>query len=143
MRTILHVVVTKASRSALYEALTTQEGLAGWWTTGVSAMPVIGSVISFRFTGDFHPEMKIMKLDPDTEIDWICVGGHDPWDDARFVFGLSDLPDGSTRLRFRQEYAQEPSDDAFGTDNFAWAHALVSLRRYAETGIGRPFRPEG
>ncbi len=37
MKTIIHVVDTDAPPEKVYAALTTEKGLAGWWTTIVKA----------------------------------------------------------------------------------------------------------
>ncbi|NIP57086.1 MAG: hypothetical protein GWM92_03060 [Gemmatimonadetes bacterium] len=46
MKTILHVVDVGAPPEAVCEALTTQEGLSGWWTATVEAADA-GSVLTF------------------------------------------------------------------------------------------------
>jgi uncharacterized protein YndB with AHSA1/START domain len=68
-RPILHVVDTPASRADLYRALTTQEGLAGRWTTRVAALREVGSIIDFRFDDDFGPDMEITRLEPDRTVE--------------------------------------------------------------------------
>jgi uncharacterized protein YndB with AHSA1/START domain len=45
MRTILHVVDIDASPDAVYEAIATAKGLAGWWTTQVSADERVGGIV--------------------------------------------------------------------------------------------------
>jgi len=40
---------------------------------------------------------------------------------------------------FVQEYAQELSDEVYGTYNFNWGYYLGSLKRLCEEGIGTPF----
>ena len=42
-------------------------------------------------------------------------------------------------LRFVQEYAQELSDEIYGTYNFTWGYDLYSLQLLCETGTGTPF----
>ena len=142
MKAILHVLDISGSRHDLYRALTTQDGLAGWWSTRVNAEPSVGSVIDFRFAGDFNPDMEITALDDDAEVSWRCVGGHEPWADSTFGFRIAELPDGRSRLRFRQDYATELGDDAYGTYNFNWGYYLESLRRYVVEGTGMPFHAE-
>jgi uncharacterized protein YndB with AHSA1/START domain len=144
MKTILHVVDTAASRADLYRALTTQEGLAGWWTTRVTLDAAkVGAVIDFRFDDDFGPDMEITRLEPDAVVEWRCVGGHGPWADNAFRFELADLDNGRSRLWFRQDYAQELNDDAYGIYNDNWGYYLERLRLLAEhgPGAGKPYQP--
>jgi uncharacterized protein YndB with AHSA1/START domain len=50
MKTIHHVLDPAVPAAKVYEALTTEEGLAGWWTTDVSAPDAaVGAAIDFRF----------------------------------------------------------------------------------------------
>lgn len=53
---------------------------------------------------------------------------------------LATLDNGRTRLRFRQEYAQELADDDYGIYNYNWGYYPDSLRLLVETGKGKPFQ---
>jgi hypothetical protein len=64
MNTILHTVHIHAPAARVYEALTTQRGLSGWWSTRVDVTPGEGGVVRFTFVGDFNPEMKQTRLEP-------------------------------------------------------------------------------
>ena len=139
MKTIHHVVEIAAPPAQIFQALTTAEGLAGWWTTKVTAEPVVGAVVDFTFGGDFNPDMRVTELEPPSLVRWECVGGHEPWADNTFQFELAAKP-GGTIVRFWQEYARELSDDAYGTYNFNWGYYLESLRLLGETGTGKPYQ---
>lgn len=140
MKTILHLCDIDASVDAVWDALTTQRGLSGWWSTIVNAPPaLIGTVVRFTFRGDFNPEMEIVEADEPVTLVWKCVGGHENWRDSTFTFALEFVEDGQTRLRFRQDYAYELSDDYYGSYNFNWGYYLDSLSEYCQTGKGKPF----
>ncbi len=141
MRKIIHTVHIHATPAVVYDALTTQGGLSGWWSTRVELDPGTGGVVQFTFHGDFHPRMKQTRLDRDRRVEWTCVGGHDNWQDNNFVFDLEDVS-GETRLRFTQEYAMELPTDVYGTYNFNWGYYLNSLKQLCETGTGAPFEAE-
>lgn len=142
MKTIHHVLDVAAAPNAVYDAVTTEDGLAGWWTT-VVAVPrrEVGAVIDFTFGGDFNPDMEIVSFDPPTSVEWRCVGGHDNWADNTFRFELETLDASSTRLRFWQHYATELGDDDYGIYNFNWGYYLQSLLELVTTGAGMPFDP--
>lgn len=140
MKTIVHVVDIKAPRAKVYEAITTQSGLAGWWTTTVKADGEVGTTIEFTFLGDFHPHMKITQLEEPSLVAWRCVDGHDNWRDNTFLFELRES-DAGTSLRFTQEYARELELDVYGTYNFNWGYYLNSLSMLCEKGDGKPFQP--
>jgi uncharacterized protein YndB with AHSA1/START domain len=141
MQAIHHVFTIAASPSRVYEALTTVEGLAGWWTTEVEGASEVGGVIAFTFGGDFDPEMRVTALEPDSRAAWELAGGHPNWDGSTFEFRLERRADG-TLMRFWQNYGRKLSDDDFGIYNYNWAYYLESLRLLCETGIGKPFRPD-
>ena len=46
---ILHKVGVKSSPDDVYEALTTRDGLAGWWTEDTKGQTDVGGVLEFRF----------------------------------------------------------------------------------------------
>jgi uncharacterized protein YndB with AHSA1/START domain len=139
VKTILHTVQIHASPARVYECLTTERGLGGWWTSQVSVESGQGGLIRFTFHGDFHPHMKQTRLERDRLVEWLCVAGHPNWSDNTFRFRL-DGKESDTQLRFVQEYAQELSDDVYGTYNFNWGYYLNSLKQLAESGTGAPFR---
>src|SRR6185437_7291354 len=117
--------------SKVWAAITEQRGLAGWWSTRVQApAAAVGSRVEFTFMDGFNPVMEIAKAEPNVELEWRCVGGHDPWNDNTFRFLLSALDDGRTRLRFWQDYAVELADDAYGIYNFNWGYYMDSLLQF-------------
>ncbi len=141
MKTILLLVDVAASRGSVFAALSTTDGLAAWWTTSVSGDASLGGRIEFTFGGDFNPVMRVTQANPVDGVAWACVGGVEQWTDNSFVFDLADH-DGATRVRFRQDYATELSDDDYAIYTFNWAYYLESLRLYCTKGSGNPFRPE-
>ena len=141
MKKIIHYVRIHAVPESVYRALTTVDGLAGWWSTAVRVQPNVGGVIDFRFAGDFNPNMEVTALEPNRQVEWKCVAGHNNWRDNTFSFDLRDS-DGETDLMFVQVYAQELSDEVYGTYNFNWGYYLGSLKRLCETGTGTPFKAD-
>ena len=143
MKVIHHVLDIDASPEAIWSAITEQNGLAGWWSTQVRAAGAsVGARVEFTFAGDFNPVFEIAKMEAGAELEWRCLGGHDPWNDNTFRFQLAGLDDGRTKLRFWQDYAVELSDDAYGVYNFNWGYYLESLRLLCTTGVGKPFDPD-
>ena len=70
MPDILHRVEIKSSPMDAYRALTTREGLAGWWTTDTQGNCDVGAVIQFRFGTRGRIDMKVLELDPATRVLW-------------------------------------------------------------------------
>jgi uncharacterized protein YndB with AHSA1/START domain len=142
MRQIHHVVDVASSQDKVWWSLTDPQGLTGWWSTKLETTTAsVGAQLFWTFEEDFNPVMEITRLDERAALDWTCVGGHDPWQDATFRFESVALDDRRTRLRFWQDYAVELDDDAYGIYNFLWGFYLESLRLLCETGTGKPHRP--
>jgi len=139
MKKIIHFLRIHATPDKVYGNLTTEEGLAGWWSTSVRVAPGVGEVTSFRFGGDFNPNMKQTRLEQNRLVEWRCVGGHENWLDNTFSFELRESK-GETDLMFVQVYAQELGDELYGTYNFNWGYYLGSLKLLCEKGAGTPFK---
>lgn len=135
---IIHGLQIHAPASDVFAALSTAEGLAGWWSEEVRTE---GDTHHFTFLEGFNPRMKVtMSREPD-RVAWRCVGGHDNWRDNTFTFDLTSA-EGETRLLFTQFYAEELDDATYGEYNFNWGCYLHSLKQYCETGSGTPFSPD-
>jgi uncharacterized protein YndB with AHSA1/START domain len=142
VKVIHHVFDVDTPVATLWNALTTAEGLAGWWSTRVSTPSAgVGQRVHFTFGGDFNPVMEITHLERDRELHWRCVEGHPNWQDNSFRFQLERLADDRVKLRFWQDYAVELDDDYYGVYNFNWGYYLESLRTFCETGVGKPYQP--
>lgn len=131
MPNIFHQILIQASRATVYEAITTPEGLAGWWVPNVKAQPQEGFVNEFS-TPEGTNYMRVVQLRPDRRVEWECLNLDDAWTGTRVVFELDDHGD-FTRLNFRHNgYAEE--DDLYATCNFHWARHLMLLKTLCETG---------
>lgn len=140
MKTIIHAVHVHADPATVYRALTTADGLTGWWTTTVDVEEGVNGIVRFTFHADFHPHMKQTVLEKNRLVRWLCVSGHGNWQDNTFTFTLHDRQ-GETMVMFEQQYAQELSDETYGVYNFNWGYYLNSLKLLCESGVGMPFVP--
>ena len=82
---IVHRIGATASKADVYAALTTVDGLAGWWTQDTKEdgdAAEVGGVIRFRFAGAPEPggfDMKVLDATPDERVLWEVVEGPDEW----------------------------------------------------------------
>ena len=137
MKKIIHFLRIHAAPENVFRALMTEDGLKGWWSTAVSVADV-EQIIHFYFAGDFNPDMKVTNAHSNQLVEWRCVAGHENWQDNTFSFEVREV-NGETDLMFVQVYAQELSDEVYGTYNFNWGYYLQSLKLLCETGKGTPF----
>jgi uncharacterized protein YndB with AHSA1/START domain len=141
MSSIKHLFHINTSKEKVFEALTTTQGLSGWWTNKVSGDSKVGGVIEFRF-GDFGgPDMKVKEIKNNESVTWECVSGPEDWIGHKFSFHL-DTNDNKTRVRFEQSGWKETSD-FYASCNFSWGRYMESLRQLCQTGKGEAFGSEG
>src|SRR5258708_17906346 len=85
---ILHKVGIKSpSQDAVYQALTTREGLSAWWTNGTHGDGKVGGVLQFRF-GPGGIDMKVLELQPAKHVLWQVVDGPEEWIRTTVSFDL-------------------------------------------------------
>ncbi|HSV40527.1 MAG TPA: SRPBCC domain-containing protein, partial [Nocardioidaceae bacterium] len=104
---ILHRVGVKSSSlNEVYSALTTLEGLSGWWATDTDGKTDVGGVLEFRFApGGF--DMKILELVPAERVLWEVVDGPEEWIGTHVSFDLSQVDD-YTIVLFKHSGWAEP-----------------------------------
>jgi uncharacterized protein YndB with AHSA1/START domain len=131
---ILHQVGINAAPGKVYEALTTRDGLAGWWTSETTGDA--DGVIIFRFgeLGGF--DMKVLDLQPARRVLWEVVDGPAEWIGTTVEFDLR-AEDQWTILNFTHAGWSEPVDFMHHCST-KWATFLLSLKCLVETGAGRP-----
>jgi uncharacterized protein YndB with AHSA1/START domain len=137
MPDILHRVGFKSpSPEGAYKALTTIEGLAGWWTTDTTGESEVGDVIRFRFGALGGFDMKVVALDPGRRVLWEVVDGPDEWVGTTVSFDLRQEDD-FTILLFRHDGWREPVE-FMSHCSTKWAAFLLSLKSLVETGAAAP-----
>lgn len=137
MLSILHRVGIKSSTSDVYRALTTRQGLAGWWTTDTRGSFDVGSVIGFHFGTRGFFNMKVLELDPGRRIAWQVVDGPKDWIGGKVNFDLKQEGEQTTVL-FKHEGWREQSEFMHHCST-KWATFLMSMKALVETGKGAPF----
>ena len=88
LKSICHRLSIETPVETVYGAITTQNGLAGWWTPQTSAKPEVGSVSTFAFGPDYFKEIKVEELKPYSRVKWHCIKAHEEWIDTTITFEL-------------------------------------------------------
>ncbi|OGB17991.1 MAG: polyketide cyclase [Burkholderiales bacterium RIFCSPLOWO2_12_67_14] len=137
---ILNRVGIKSSPDEVYKALSTREGLAGWWTTHTQGEGKVGSVIAFRFTSDGAElgsiHMKVLELQPAKRVLWQVVDGPEDWIGTTVSWDLRQEGDYCVVLLKHQGW-KEPVEFMYHCTT-KWAVYMVSLKSLLETGKGAP-----
>ena len=133
---ILHRVgVNTPSPDKVYEALTTIEGLAGWWTDDTTGTAEVGGVVQFRFPpGGF--DMEVVEQRPNESVEWKVVDGPEEWIGTTVNWQLRQDGD-YTIVMFRHKDWKEPVEFMHHCST-KWATYLMSLKSLVETGKGAP-----
>ncbi|MER6346280.1 SRPBCC family protein [Streptomyces sp. NPDC001595] len=135
MADILHRIGITTAPEDVYTALTTVDGLSGWWTEETDGDPAPGGVIRFRFApGGF--DMKVLESSPAERVLWEVVDGPEEWIGTRIGFDLKQEGE-YTIVLFRHEGWREPVE-FMSHCSTKWATFLMSLKRLLETGTGEP-----
>jgi uncharacterized protein YndB with AHSA1/START domain len=120
---------------AVFAALTTVDGLAGWWTTDTAGDGDVGGTLQFRFAnGGF--DMQVIEVDPGRRVRWRVVEGPDEWIDTTIDWQLRH-DDGETIVLFTHEGWREPVEFMHHCST-KWGTYLLSLKDLVETGTGAP-----
>ena len=135
MADILHRVGIKASPDAVYKALATREGLAGWWTINTQGEGKVGGVLEFRFDAG-GIDMKVLELAPPKQVLWQVVGGPQEWIGTKVHWQLEQEGD-YTIVLFKHQGWKEPVEFMHHCST-KWAIFMMSLKSLVETGKGAP-----
>ncbi len=128
---ILHRIGIDATPDKVFDALTTIEGLRGWWSSTASGGAAKGEVTQYGFC-----DMHVAAAEPGKLVQWRCIAGPDEWLDTEIGFRL-DWRDGQTIVLFKHANWREPVEFMHHC-SMKWATFLLSLRDLVEKSEGHP-----
>ena len=141
MADIIHRIGIKSPQTGVHKAVSTIEGLAGWWTEETSGDAAVGGKITFTFrspAGDLVGQMvmEVVESAAPQSVRWVCLEGPPDWIGTKFTFELSEQ-DGQTILIFGHRGWAEASE-SMAHCSMKWAVFMLSLKDYLQTGKGGP-----
>ena len=133
-------VTINAPLGSVFAAVSSLEGLSGWWTTDTSGSPEPGGELRFTFS-DGVAIMRVEDRTPTLER-WTCLGhsGQPEWEHTTVTFQLTELAPAVTRLQFTHG-GLRPQLACYDHCSMGWTYLMRSLASYAETGTGYPVAP--
>lgn len=140
MLDILHRIGAETPPNQVYDALTTIDGLAAWWTTDTTGSSCPGDTIAFRFGEAGGFDMKVLDQRSDARVEWEVTDGPAEWIGTHVTFDLQQ-EDGQTIVLFKHRGWREPVD-FMAHCSTRWATFLLSLKQLVETGSGQPWPRE-
>ena len=138
---IIHRVGIKAPVSKVYAALSTVEGVAGWWTKETTGVSKSGGHIDVRFLSLSGKEIgsmgiEVMELDPSKKVHWRFKSGPAEWVGTDVIFNLSQDGDYTIVLFGHKNWRE--AVELTSHCSMKWATFMLSLKDLVETGKGKP-----
>ncbi len=125
----------------VFDALTSLDGLVGWWASAATGSGSSGKTFELSFAGlDETITMHVDTARAPSVVQWTCLThtGLPDWEGTTIIFELDEKPDDSTQLAFRH-VGLLPNLDCYDQCRAGWDHFLPSLRSYVEQSKGSPF----
>lgn len=140
-REIVLAVDIETAAGRVFDALSTRDGLAGFWTPDVSGSGAVGEVLAFGF--DAAPadlRMTVTARDEGRRVAWSCAGPWPGWEATELAWSLEPAPDGGgTRaVLVHRGWADDHPDGELGSVAFTWAQVLGALKAFVESGTPQP-----
>jgi uncharacterized protein YndB with AHSA1/START domain/DNA-binding transcriptional ArsR family regulator len=119
-------------------AVTTLDGVAGWWNPDVTGSPEPGGDLTFRFDGP-AVVMHVEHVDPAGLVVWTCTASEvfDDWVGTSVWFDVRPRPGGGSVLAFRH-VGLVPELECFGVCRPGWEQYLPSLAQFVQGDGGSP-----
>ena len=130
MPDIRHLVYIKATPEKIYPAITTQKGIASWWSKDNNAKPEVGSVYRISFGGDYYKEIKVVELVPDKKVVWEILHATPEWLNTKVTFEIS-MGKNRVDLHFNHS-GWKAYTDMYAECSYHWAIFLGNLKAFAE-----------
>ncbi len=138
MASIFHHFQINAPVSAVFNAISTPDGLRIWWSENASGIPFRGETYKLTFGADHNWTSVVSKCKPDEAFELTIKEASEDWINTRLGFSLS--PTGSnTSVRFYHEGWKE-ANEHYRISCYCWAMYLRILKRYLEHGEQVPYK---
>ena len=128
---ILHRIGIDAEPQTVFAALTTLEGVRGWWVSTATGSAEKGGTIDFGFC-----KMLVVAAEPGKLVRWRCTDGAPEWVGTEVSFRLEHKLD-QTFVLFAHSGWKEPVEFMHHCST-KWASFLFSMMELIERGSGRP-----
>ena len=133
----------RATPDALFDALTTVEGLSAWWSRATGSGET-GGQLKFFMSAPEPCVMRVVAAVRPVSVQWTVTACDflPDWVGTRPTFTVTALDGATTELHFRHR-GLTAELDCIEMCTRGWDHYLPSLRDYVETGRGNPRGSDG
>jgi uncharacterized protein YndB with AHSA1/START domain len=126
-----------APRNRVFDAISTADGLAKWWTKRTTGKPRLGCVYELWFGPEYDWRAVVSIYVEGTEFEFEIKESMKDWEGTQVGFRLEESK-GVTQVRFHHTGWPE-ANDHFRGSTFCWALYLRLLKRYVEFGEVVPY----
>lgn len=137
---IVHRVGIKAPAAEVYDAISSVEGVAGWWSEETTGESTVGGTFTSCFREDGvekgRMDLQVITLEPGREVRWRVTAGPPEWIGTDVTFAVSQEGEYTVLLFGHRNWAEQV--EFMAHCSMKWATFLLSLRALVETGRGRP-----
>lgn len=142
MTDIRHEITTKSSTNDVFTALTSAEGLRGWWSRDSDIGQGVGAEHELRFAKEDRNvamRFRVEALEPGTLVRWQCTDNGNPiWVGTTLEWRVRPTTEGSTVV-FEHRGFSQADGPPYAMTVEGWKHFTSSLQRYLDTGAGEPW----
>jgi uncharacterized protein YndB with AHSA1/START domain len=141
---IKHQFHINASPKTIFNAITTQAGINGWWAGNAKVNTELeqDSVLIFvKETQTVEMVLKAKEKKDSEKFTWLCTTNGNPvWINTILSFEITKSGTGSelnfTHTNFEDKWKDHP---AYQMTIDGWKHFMSSLKDFCETGKGQPW----
>jgi uncharacterized protein YndB with AHSA1/START domain len=128
-----------ATPDVVYRAVSTENGLRGWWCKNVTLEDGPGGILTLRFPSGHVARIRLAKGKASSRVEWDVLGHNamPEWIGTKLVFAIEQNGQKSSRLQF-QHSGLDPGCECYGACNDAWGYLMGSLKALLENGKGTP-----
>lgn len=124
-----------ATPETVLAALTTSDGIKGFWTSRADVPADLGAMLTVEFAIAPLPfDLRLEQSDAQTVV-WRTETFPPHWVGSKIRWDVEAREGGST-ISFRHSGLSD--DDEAGQVAFTWGQVMVKLKQYAESGIPDP-----
>jgi uncharacterized protein YndB with AHSA1/START domain len=128
-----------ASPAALYRAVSTADGLRGWWCKELIADNDTDGIFQLRFPSGHLYHIRLVKANAPSRAEWDVLD-HNAWPEwvgTKLVFAIEQNGPESSKLEF-QHVGLRQGCECYGVCVNAWGYLMGSLKDFLEKGKGGP-----
>ena len=141
---ITHHLKIKATATTIYDAVSSREGIKGWWSADCEVGTAVGSASTLKFNKQgtlVVMGFKTLELRPGKRVEWVCTAMPNPaWIGTKIITEIKEL-NGSCEVTFSHTGFDEKwkGQGPFEETKATWNHFINSLVSFCEGGEGQPW----